>query len=399
MAIRTTDLSRRMARLGSSRAVSDILRLAESPEVISLAGGLPDPSVFPLDRIRESMDRVWRDQGREALNYGPNPGFTKLRDWIAERTGRNETLELKSENILVTSGGVEALNLVAMSLLDEGDTVLVEAPTYMVALHVFRAYGARIEAVPIDDEGLDPDALHAKLSELERAGRKPRLMYVIPSYQNPSGCTWTEARRRKAVAVAETHDVLIVEDHAYAELTYGGPRPASLKSLSPENVVLIHTFSKIFGPGVRLGWAVAEPSFIGQLGLCKLGTDQCANTLAQRLVYEYASQGHIDAQVAVSIQIYRRKRDLMEAAMKKHFPKETAWVLPSGGFFIWVRLPEHVDSEALLRRAIDEQKTAFVAGPPFFHDGSGKNFLRLSFSFVPESMIEEGIARIGRVLA
>jgi 2-aminoadipate transaminase len=401
MDTRTIDLAQRMELLDSSRVVTEILKLAERPDVISLAGGLPDPSVFPLERIRESMDRVLADEGAAALNYGPNPGFTRLREWIAERMKAKESVSLSLENILVTSGGIEALNLVSMATLDSGDTVLVESPTYLAALHVLRSYQATIESVPIDDDGLDPAALDEKLKELSRDGRRPRFLYVIPSFQNPSGATWSEERRRKIVALCEEASVPIVEDNAYAELSYDGPREPSLKSISPEGVVFIHTFSKIFGPGARLGWVAASPELIEKLGLCKLGTDQCANTLTQRLVYDYGRRGYIEDQIEAATAIYRRKRDAMERAMKRHFPEGASFAHARGGFFVWARLPEGVDSEELLPRAIEQEKVAFVAGPPFFVDGAqgaGKRFMRLSFSYVPEDRIDEGIARLARAI-
>jgi 2-aminoadipate transaminase len=398
VATRKTDFAARLALLDRSRAVTEILKLAERSEVISFAGGLPDPSAFPMARIRESMERVLRDEGEASMNYGPNPGNTKLRDWIAERMTAREKVPARRENILVTSGGVEALNLVAMALLDEGDTVLVEAPTYMIALHIAHAYRARVVAVPTDEEGLDADALEERLRALERAGTCPRFLYVIPSFQNPSGATESESRRHRIVSLCERFKVRIVEDHAYAELDFDGSRLPSLKSLAPDNVIFIHTFSKIFGPGVRLGWVVAEPELVDALGLCKLGTDQCANSLTQRLAYDYGSRGFIDKQVEASIELYRLKRDVMEDAMKRHFPSEAHWVHPRGGFFVWVRLPESVDTEMLLPMAIEKEKTAFVAGTPFYDDGSGRQFMRLAFSFVSADKIEEGVKRLGRAL-
>jgi 2-aminoadipate transaminase len=387
-----------MELLEPSRVVTDILKLAEGGDVISLAGGLPDPAVFPLDRIRESMERVLKEEGAAALNYGPNPGFTKLREWIAERMGRVENVGLSSSNVLVTSGGLEGLNLVSMAMLDPGDTVLVEAPTYLAALHVFRSHEARIVSVPIDEAGLDPDALREKLGELTRSGVRPRFLYAIPSFQNPSGATWSYERRKKIAALCEEASIPIVEDHAYAELCYDGPKEKSLKSMSPENVIFIHTFSKIFGPGARLGWVAADAELIEKLGLVKLGTDQCANTLTQRLVHDYGRRGHIEDQIESAKTLYRRKRDRMESAMKRWFSDRNRFRHAKGGFFLWVELPTGSDSEALLRKAIEREKVAFVAGPPFFADGSGQRFLRLSFSYVAEDRIDEAIERLARAI-
>ncbi|MGH9333606.1 MAG: PLP-dependent aminotransferase family protein, partial [Vicinamibacteria bacterium] len=237
-----------------------------------------------------------------------------------------------------------------------------------------------------------------KVKELAKAGVKPRFLYVIPSFQNPSGATWSASRRRLIAAFCQEVSIPLIEDHAYAELCYEGEREPSLKSISPENVVFIHTFSKIFAPGARLGWVAAGRDLTEKLGLVKLGTDQCANTLTQRLVYDYGRRGYIEDQIAGSIELYRRKRDRMEQAMKRHFPPEARWIHPRGGFFVWVAIGEEVDTEALLPLAIEKEKTAFVAGPPFYSDGSGKNFMRLSFSYVPEERIEEGIERIGRAI-
>jgi 2-aminoadipate transaminase len=391
-------LARRMELLGSSREVMEILKLAERPDVISLAGGLPDPAVFPLERVRESQERVIREEGATALNYGPNAGFTRLREWIAERMNAREGVDVGPENILVTSGGIEALNLVSMAVLDPGDTVLVEAPTYLAALHVFRSQEARIESVVTDADGIVPDALAEKVRELARGGVRPRFLYVIPSFQNPSGATWNGERRKRVVEICDAASIPIVEDHAYAELCYEGEREPSLKSLAPENVVFLHTFSKIFAPGARLGWAAAAPDLVQQLGLAKLGTDQCANTLTQRLVYDYGRHGYIEDQVSASIELYRRKRDRMEEAMRRHLPPETRWIHPRGGFFVWVALPETIDTEKLLPLAIEREKTAFVAGPPFFADRSGRHFMRLSFSFVPEGSIDRAMARLARAI-
>lgn len=390
--------AQRMELLAPSVAGTEILKLAERPEVISFAGGLPDPKSFPVEPIREAMEEVFRDEATAALNYGPSPGYSLLRDWISERMGTHEQVQVTRENILVSSGGVEALTLISMALLDPGDTVIVGAPTYLISLHVFRSFQARIESVRLDEAGIDTDELEHKLNELSAKGVRPKYIYVIPSFQNPSGLTMSSGRREKLIELADRHGIPIVEDHAYADLRFEGDKLPSLKALAPEQVLFIHTFSKIFSPGVRLGWITADAEFITRLGLCKIGTDSCANTLAQRLLYKYGSRGGVDRQVETSVKLYRRKRDRLLAALENELRSKATWTIPSGGFYVWMRLSEGADSEKILRRAIEEQKTAFVAGPPFFADGSGQNHLRLAYSFVPEAQIDEGIHRLAQTL-
>jgi len=388
----------RMGSLASSVAVSELLKLAEQPDVISFAGGLPDPKVFPMEAIQEAMDRVLAEDGPVALNYGPGTGYTLLRDWIAERMLTKDRAAVSRENILVTSGGVEALHLICMTLLEPGDTVVVGAPTYLVALHVFRAHQVKMVSIELDENGLDTEVLEQRLNELDRQGERPKLVYVIPSFQNPSGLTMNIDRRHQLIKICERYNVPIVEDHAYADLRFEGKPIAALKSLAPDRVILTQTFSKIFAPGVRLGWVAADSSLIQQLALCKIGTDTCANTLGQRLVYQYASQGGIDAQVSEAVRRYRHKRDVMIAALAEHLSGIVTWSRPDGGFYVWLTLPESSDSEALLRYAIENEKTAFVAGQVFFADGRGARHLRLSYSFIAEDQIEEGIRRLANAI-
>ena len=388
----------RMELLQISSSIGNILQLAEQPEVISLAGGLPDPKSFPLERIRESTERVLRDEPEVALNYGPGPGFSKLRHWIVERMAACDGIFLEPENTLVCSGGVEGLHLVSMAMLDKGDTIVVEAPTYMIALHLFREYQVEFAPVEMDEQGTSPEALREVFKHLKSKGIKPKFFYTIPSFQNPSGRSMSEIRRRQVVTVCEEANVPILEDNAYADLVYDGDKLPSLKSIAPNSVIFVHTFSKIFGPGVRLGWIAAGKEMVQNLSLCKLCTDQCANTFTQRIVYDYGKHGYIDDQVAGSIKLYRRKRDLMEKALSDHLPEGASWVHPAGGFFLWVTLPAGADTESLLLHAIKKEKTAFVAGPPFFVDGRGKESFRLSFSYVDETRIDEAIQRIARAI-
>jgi 2-aminoadipate transaminase len=388
----------RMSSLAPSVAVSELLKLAEKPDVISFAGGLPDPQIFPVNEIHDTLSRVLTDDGQAALNYGPGPGYTALRDWIAERMVTREKVTVSRENILVSSGGVEALHLACLTLLEAGDTIIVGAPTYLVALHVFRAHQLNIVSIDLDEGGLDTDALEVRLRELADKGVKPKLVYTIPSFQNPSGLTMGEQRRRELVDICERFDLLIVEDHAYADLRYEGEPVTALMAMAPHRVIFIQTFSKIFAPGVRLGWTTADADLIRHMALCKVGTDTCSNTLCQRLVYEYGRRGGIDRQVSEAVSLYRRKRDLLLSALEEHLGNRVAWTRPAGGFYVWLTLPEQIHSEELLRKAIETEKTAFVAGPPFFADGSGARHLRLSFSFVSENDIEEGVKRLAKTM-
>ena len=293
----STRFSDAASRVADADAVIGILKLAEQPGIISLAGGLPDPRVFRMEETQEAMARVLTDHGPEALNYSPNPGITELREFLATRMARIERIRCTPEEILVCSGGLEGIRHAFNALINPGDPVLVEDPTYMVALQVCRELAGVPVGVASDDAGMIPEALDDTVRRLAREGRPPRVLYVGPSFQNPTGRTWSLGRRREVLEVAERHDLAVVEDHAYGELRYEGEWLPSLKSLAPERVIFVHTFSKIFGPGLRLGWVAADRDFIERLGLLKLGTDQCSGALVQRLALAYGTAGGLDAQV------------------------------------------------------------------------------------------------------
>lgn len=390
-----TRFSAAAGRIADFDTVIGILKLAEQPGIISLAGGMPDRGVFRLEETREAMARVFRDHAPEALNYSPNPGITALRAFLAERMARIENIHCDPEEILVCSGGLEGIRHAFNALLNPGDPVLVEDPTYMVALQVCRELGGIPAGIPGDDDGMIPEALDETAAGIARAGGPAaRILYVGPSFQNPTGRTWTLARRQAVLEVAARHDLAVVEDHAYGELRYDGGSLPSLKSLAPERVIFVHTFSKIFGPGLRLGWVAADRGLIERLGLLKLGTDQCSSALTQRLALAYGEAGGLEVQVRRARVLYRRKRDAMLAALAD-FPSRTPWLRPEGGFFLWAEVD--CDTEALLRRAIEGYGVAFVAGSCFFADpgsAAARCSLRLSFSYVPEDRIPEAIGRL-----
>lgn len=393
-----TRFSDAASRIADADAVIGILKLAEQPGIISLAGGMPDPGVFRLEETREAMARVLRDHAPEALNYSPNPGISALRAFLADRMARIEDIHCDPEEILVCSGGLEGIRHAFNALVNPGDPVLVEDPTYMVALQVCRELGGVPTGVPSDGDGLVPEALDETAARAAREGRRARVLYVGPSFQNPTGRTWTLPRRRAVLEVAERHDLAVVEDHAYGELRYEGERLPSLKSLAPERVIFVHTFSKIFGPGLRLGWVAADAGLIERLGLLKLGTDQCSSALTQRLALAYGEAGGLDAQVRRARVLYRRKRDAMLAALVD-FPSRTPWLRPEGGFFLWSEVD--CDTEELLLRSIERHGVAFVAGNCFFADptsAAARVSIRLSYSYVAEDRIPEAIRRLGEAL-
>ena len=390
-----TRFSDAAGRVADADAVIGILKLAEQPGIISLAGGMPDPGVFRFEETRDAMERVLRDHAPEALNYSPNPGITPLREFLAARMARIENIHCSPDEVLVCSGGLEGIRHAFNALTNPGDPVLVEEPTYMVALQVCRELGGDATGIPMDAEGMIPEALDETAARLEREGRPARVLYVGPSFQNPTGRTWSLGRRHAVLDIADRRDLAVVEDHAYGELRYDGERLPSLKSLAPERVIFIHTFSKIFGPGLRLGWVAADPGLIRRLGLLKLGTDQCSGALAQRLALAYGEAGGLDTQVERARVLYRRKRDAMLAALAD-FPSRAPWSRPAGGFFLWNEVDG--DTEALLLRAIQRHQVAFVAGNCFFADpgsAAARSSLRLSFSNVAEDRIPEAIQRLG----
>ena len=389
--------SSRINSMGHSDVVG-ILKLAERSEVISFAGGLPDPTTFLIEEIKETYKEVIAQQGYTALNYGPTPGITPLREWLADymtQSGRDS----KAEECLVTTGAIAAFDLICKVFLDPGDIVIVGEPSYVAALHVIKSYQGRCAGVPLDEKGMQPDALKSKLEELQHQSLHPKFIYLVPSFQNPTGVTLSETRRKKIIELAVAYSVPVIEDAAYHDLRFEGSAPPLLASLDAENVIHINTFSKIFTPGVRIGWVTAPHKLIETLTLAKQGQDQCSTTIGQYVVFAFASKNLVEQQTSRAIEIYRRKRDTMLAALSKHFPQSANWTKPQGGFYTWVTLPREIDTEALLSQAIKDASVAYVAGPAFYHNRSGKNHMRLCYSYVPESYIEEGIRRIAHVVS
>jgi 2-aminoadipate transaminase len=384
----------RLARrtLGNDGALTGILALANATDLINFSGGFPAPDLFPVQAMIEIVtDLIAHDAGT-ALQYTPSAGIASTRDAVAEYLGAAEGRRPELAEVMITSGGIDAVTLVAKSLVDPGDVVVVEEPTYLGAVTGFLGYEATMRAVPIDDDGLDVDALAA----LVRSGPAPKVVYVIPEYQNPTGRTMCLERRRALVELARAHRILVVEDVAYRELGFYDEKLPSLWSLAPDTVVQIGTFSKTFSPGVRLGWAVGPADVVDQLVVAKQNSDQCAGALGQRMVENFLRGGYLPAQLDRARATYRARGEAMAAALARHFPAGANWSTPRGGFFTWLHLPGLDTVQLALAARL--AKVAFVPGAPFFAEHVRMDHLRLSFSCATESEIDNGIARLAEVV-
>ena len=383
--------ARRTALAGNE--LTAILSLAASRDIITFAGGFPAPETFPVDVIRELTSNLLDADAGVALQYSPTEGLPAAREAVAGLLQDTQGVRVDPGDVLVTSGGIEALQLLARTLVDPGDRVLVEAPTYLGAIMAFAGFEADVEGVPIDEDGLCVDELEATLAQ----GRPPKLLYIIPDHQNPTGLSLSEERRRALVEVCRRHRLLLVEDVAYRELGFNGSAPPSLWSLAPDMVVQIGTFSKIFMPGVRLGWAVGPAAVVKAMTAAKQNSDQCSGALGQMLMARYLTGGHMARTLITARALYQRRAGAMLDALTAHMPEGVTWTRPDGGFFVWLTAPEHVDTRALASSAA-RMGVAYVPGAPFYTDARGSNELRLSYSRADETDIDEGVKRLATLL-
>jgi 2-aminoadipate transaminase len=371
-----------------------ILDLANATDIISFSGGFPDPATFPGEVLAELFTGLIHSKDSEAaLQYAPTRGLPGPRAFMAERLAQLEGLRPRDEELLITSGGIEALELLSKVFLDPGDIAAVEGPTYLGAIMAFRSFQAQIDAIPMDDEGLELD----RFADLLAAGRRPKFLYTIPDYQNPTGVSMSPERRRGVVDLARRYGFLVIEDVAYRELGFDDARHSSIWSIGPDVTVQSGTFAKTFFPGVRLGWAAGPPGVIEKMTAAKQNTDQCAGALGQRLLEEYGRRGLLEDQARRARDLYRSRCRLLLDALDRLMPPEASWTRPTGGFFSWMRLPTSIDTVEMAKAAMD-RKVAFVPGPPFFADGSGRDALRLAFSRVQDDQIEEGVRRLASVV-
>ncbi len=387
----------------TSSAIRELLKLTADPEVISFAGGLPAPDVFPLEQIDAACRKVIAEQGKSALQYSTTEGYLPLREMLCRHMERYG-VKVTPANVLVTSGSQQALDLIGKLMINSGDRILTEAPTYLGALQAWSGYRARYLTVPLDDEGLQTDLLEAQL----RSG--PKFLYILPNFHNPGGTTLPLERRRRLVELASHYGTPILEDDPYGQLRYEGEHLPTLVEIDAEfngaaaaehpfrgGVMYLGTLSKTLAPGLRIGWVVAPEAVIFRLVQMKQGADLHTATFTQMVAYEAAHGGFLDRHVKRIREVYGERRDAMLAALERHMPPGCHWTRPQGGLFLWATLPEGLDSGKLIHEAL-QQKVAFVPGASFFPLGGGQRSMRLNFSYCNPEMIQEGVRRLGAVI-
>lgn len=385
--------AKRMDYLKASE-IRELLKITEKKDVISFAGGLPAPELFPVEEIKEVNRMVLEEEGKNALQYTTTEGYAPLREWIANRMNSRLNTEFSYDNILLTHGSQQALDLSGKVFLDEGDAVLCESPTYLAAISAFRAYGCRFIEVPTDDEGMIPVELEKICERTERV----KIIYVIPDFQNPTGRSWSIERRKRLVEIAMKYNVIVIEDNPYGELRFEGEPLPSVKSFDKAGCVLcLGTFSKIFCPGYRIGWVAGEKAIIDKYVLVKQGADLQCNTLAQKEISKYLELYDIDAHIEKIREVYKKRRNIMLKTMEDEFPEGVTFTRPKGGLFAWVELPRQINARYVLEQCL-KNNVAFVPGGSFFPNGGKENTLRINFSNMPEDRIVKGIKCIAEVL-
>lgn len=385
--------AKRMDNLKASE-IRELLALTADPSIISFAGGLPAAELFPIDKWIEASNKVMKNNGAAALQYGPTDGYARLREHCVTRMEKVGCKDVKPEDIQILSGSQQGLDFVPRIFIDPGDYIVVESPTYLGALNAFKAYEPRFLQVALDEDGMILEDLEKQLKSHDNV----KFIYVISDFQNPSGKTWTLERRKGLIELANKYDVMVLEDNPYGELRFEGEIQPSLRSLDTENrVIFMGTFSKIFSPGIRVGWFNAAPEVLEKFNMVKQGADLQTSTTTQMILSQFLDDNDLEAHIDKIIEVYGKRKNVMVDAMKKYFPEKVTYTNPEGGLFLWVTLPEGLNARDIAVKAI-EKKVAFVPGGAFYPDSPEENHFRLNYSCMPEDKIEEGIKRLGEVL-
>ncbi len=378
-------------------AIREILKLLQKPGMISFAGGLPAPETFPVEDLKGITLEILEKNGPESLQYGTTEGDPLLRKMLVERHN-SQGLNIGIENLIITTGSQQALDLIGRIFLNPGDYVLCGLPSYLGGLNAFSAYGAKLKGISLDDNGIRPDELEETIITLRELGRKIKFIYVIPDFQNPAGITLPNSRRLEVIELAEKYNLLIVEDSPYREVRFEGEPQKLMNELDTTGrVITLCTFSKIFAPGFRVGWVIGNPEILDKLAMAKQTADLCTSTFVQKIIARYMEKGLLEKNLKKTIDLYRVRRIHMLNCFNKYMPEGVKWTKPHGGLFLFVTVPEHLDTDKILCKAI-EKNVAFVAGSTFFCNESGHNTMRINFSYSNENDIETGVKRLSDVI-
>lgn len=395
------NLERRYSdRAGKMRksVIRELLKVAQDPEIISFAGGLPNPQSFPIDDLNNIIQSVMKNYGKNALQYGTTQGFVDLRKTIAERAYKDGINDVTAENIIITNGSQQALDMVGKLFLNPGDTALVGLPTYLGGINAFKSYESNLTGIPLDEQGMRMDALEDTIKDLRSEDIIPKFVYVVPTFQNPAGVVMPEKRRKELIDIACEYDLIIVEDDPYSKLSYDIDHVKPIKAFDDDGrVMYISTFSKILAPGFRLAWTIASEELTRKMIICKQALDLCTNTFTQYIANEFMRQGSLDLHILKINEMYKPKRDKMISAIEYNFLEGYSCNKPQGGMFAWVTLPQGIDTETMFLDAI-KHKVAYVHGKAFHVDGGGERSMRLNFSYSSNEQIEEGICRLAKVI-
>lgn len=384
--------AKRMDNIKASE-IRELLKLTQMPEVISFAGGMPAPELFPIEAFKKASKEVLNENGEIALQYGPTEGYEPLKKKIVERM-KKVYVDATSDQILITSGSQQGLDFVAKVFIDPGDLIICESPTYLGAINAFKAYEPEFVEIETDDDGM----VMEDLEEALRTNNNVRFIYVIPDFQNPSGKTWSIERRKKLIELANKYNIIIVEDNPYGELLFEGEIRPAIKHYDTEGrVIFLGTFSKILCPGIRLGWAVAEEEVLSKLIMVKQGADLQSSTVSQMQIDRFLEIYDIEEHIEKIKALYKNRRDLMLKTMEEEFPEEVQYTYPKGGLFTWVILPEHISARDLAAKAL-EKNVAFVPGGSFFPNEARENTFRMNYSNMDDDRIVEGVKRLGEVI-
>jgi 2-aminoadipate transaminase len=390
-------LSTNVKRMKRS-AIRELLKLVNNPDIISFAGGLPAPESFPVEELRDIAIEVLEKDGTQVLQYGATEGDPLLREQLVKMYVE-EGHDVTVDNLIITTASQQALDLIAKVFISPGDKVIVGLPSYLGGLSAFNSYGADMIGIPLDEQGMRADLLEEKLAELKTINQLPKFIYIIPDFQNPAGITMPKSRRIEILEIAHKYDILIIEDSPYRELRFEGKHQRTMYQLDgTEHVLLLGTFSKIFAPGFRIGWVLGNPDVLDKIVIAKQATDLCTPPFTQRIAARYLEKGLLKENVKKIIKMYSAKKEIMMDALEANMPEGVTWTKSEGGLFTMMTLPEYINTNELIKTAIQEENVAFVAGSSFFCDGSGTNTLRLNFSYATEEKNLEGVRRLANVI-